>query len=81
MRVIVFPCLTGSKRVNAATRSLTDKVRRLCATGLCEYRELDELLGQDGRLSTENTLDDTHLTAQAYRIWVASVRAALTATR
>src|SRR5262249_305953 len=45
MRVIVFPCLTGSDRVVNAARTLNDKVRELCARGLCEYRELDALLG------------------------------------
>jgi lysophospholipase L1-like esterase len=79
MRVIVFPCLTGSDRVNAATRVLNNKVRGLCATGLCEYRELDELLGPDGLLRPENTYDNTHLTARAYRLWVASVKRALNA--
>jgi lysophospholipase L1-like esterase len=77
MRVIVFPCLTGSDRVIGATRALNDKVRELCARGACEYHELDELLGQDGLLRPENTNDNTHLTVRAYRLWVASVLASL----
>jgi hypothetical protein len=42
-------------------------VRELCATGLCEYRELDALLRSDGRLRPEYTYDNTHLTASARR--------------
>ena len=64
MRVIVFPCLTGSDRVIGATRALNDKVRELCARSVCEYHELDELLGQDGLLRPENTYDNTHLTVR-----------------
>jgi hypothetical protein len=49
--------------------------RRACA----KYRELNELLGPDGRLRPEFTYDNTHLTARAYAPWVASVLTALDA--
>jgi lysophospholipase L1-like esterase len=81
MRVIVFPCLTGSGQVVNAARTLNDRVRELCTSGLCEYRELNELLGPDGRLRPEYTFDNTHLTALAYGPWVASISAALSATQ
>ncbi len=54
--------------------SLNRFLKSYCDTGKATYLDIDDFLSEGGALIKDYTTDGTHLTAEAYNIWLARLK-------
>jgi lysophospholipase L1-like esterase len=73
--VVQSVLLTSYPNLNGGITELNGLNRAYCATGACQYLELNDLFSRDGLLRPDMTTDGIHLVGKAYPLWAARVKA------
>jgi GDSL-like Lipase/Acylhydrolase family len=55
--------------LNAAISDLDQRLAQACADGKCSFVDLNAVLGPEGELAADATVDGIHLTARGYTLW------------
>jgi hypothetical protein len=74
--VVQSVLLTSYPGLNGSVTDLNNRNRAYCATGACQYLELNDLFSRGGLLRTDmGTGDGIHIAGKAYPLWAARVEA------